>query len=92
MESTKIATFVQTLDLPAAQADSVARALIADVNAVNNCLHGKPWTPDFLAQAASYTLRLLLGEGKIDTRPVHSGIADSNWSVPLIFSAASQAY
>lgn len=85
MDSTKITTFVESLALPTAQTDSVARALIADINAVNNCLQGKPWTPEFLAQAASYTLRLVLGEGKVDTRPDHSGIINANWSVPTHF-------
>jgi hypothetical protein len=85
MDSTKITTFVESLALPVAQADSVARSLIADINAMNNCLQGKHLTPEFLAQAASYTLRLVLGEGKVDTRPVHSGIVDANWSVPAHF-------
>jgi hypothetical protein len=76
----QISSFVQSLALPTAQTDAVANVFSDDSN-VAAFLHGKPWDASTLANAGCAALKKILGEGKVDTKPVNTTIVDENWSV-----------
>jgi hypothetical protein len=77
-----INTFVGSLDVPATQARSVASTLEEDAN-VAAFIAGKHCDPAALATTACVSLKLVLGEGKVDTKPVDRAIVDENWLVVL---------
>lgn len=78
----QINTFVGSLDVPATQARSVASVLEKDAN-VAAFIAGKHWDPAALATTACVSLKFVLGEEKVDTKPVDQAIVDENWLVVL---------
>jgi hypothetical protein len=65
----RISSFVQSLALPTAQAAF---------------LHGKSWDASTLTSAACAGLKLVLGEAKVDTKPVDFTLVDDNWLVSIV--------
>lgn len=78
----QINTFVGSLDVPVTQAHSVANTLEKDAN-VAAFIAGKHSDPAVLATTACVSLKLVLGESKVDTKPVVQAIVDENWLVVL---------
>jgi hypothetical protein len=79
----RISSFVQSLALPTAQADAVAKVFNDDLN-VAAFLHGKSWDASTLTSAACAGLKLVLGEAKVDTKPVDFTLVDDNWLVSIV--------
>jgi hypothetical protein len=75
---TQITTFVQSLAIPTAQASAITKVLGADTN-LAAFLQGKTWDAQKLTQTACAALKLVLGDSKVDTKPVDSALVDENW-------------
>ncbi|KAF2688556.1 FAD linked oxidase-like protein [Lentithecium fluviatile CBS 122367] len=75
----QIQSFVDSLAVPATQAESVERVLNKDPN-VAAFLKGESWAAAALTATACASLKVILGEGKVDTKPVNQATANENWS------------
>lgn len=79
----QITSFARSLAVPTAQADAVTNILSDDFN-VAAFLQGKSWDAKILTYTACTALKLVLGEVKVDTKPVDSALIDGSWSVPIL--------
>lgn len=86
-----IYSFIRSLDLPNAQADAVANVFSDNLN-IAAFLHGKPYESSMLTSAAQAALKLVLGDVKVETKPVDTTIVDDNWSVPLFLVFTSSPF
>jgi hypothetical protein len=78
MESS-IQKFIDSLAVPATQIDSV-HGILSNAN-VATSLNGTGIATQESTSTACELLSLLLGETKVDTKPVDQATANENWSV-----------
>ncbi|KAF2744284.1 Glucooligosaccharide oxidase [Sporormia fimetaria CBS 119925] len=75
----QISTFVESLAVPSPQAEAAQTSLNADPS-VTAFLQTGEWIASALTKAACQSLRLILGDSKVDTTPVSPAVIQENWS------------
>ena len=81
----KIATFVESLDIPSSQAEHLTARLNNDPN-LEAFLNDKNHDTSKLIKLACLSAEICLGADSVDTTPVHQTEVDNNWSVNILES------
>ncbi|CAN9482313.1 unnamed protein product [Alternaria alternata] len=74
-----IPSLVRSLDLPDGQANAVLN-VFSDYPTIDEFLTGKSEDGSMLTSAACAVLKLILGETKVNSKPVNATLTDDNWS------------
>jgi hypothetical protein len=78
-----IPSLVRSLDLPDGQANAVLN-VFSDYPTVNEFLTGESEDGSMLTSAACAVLKLILGETKVNSKPVNATLTDDNWLVSIM--------
>lgn len=78
-----IPSLVRSLDLPDGQANAVLN-VFSDYPAIDEFLTGKSEDGSMLTSAACAVLKLILGETKVNSKPVNATLTDDNWLVSIM--------
>jgi hypothetical protein len=78
-----IPSLVRSLDLPDGQANAVLN-VFSDYPTVDEFLTGKSEDSSMLTSAACAVLKLILGETKVNSKPVNATLTDDNWLVSIM--------